>query len=117
MAETIVEQLSVALEQTKYRRDQRRAARVPMTTKGEPIIDRKPPPLADPLLQIVLLWVAAFLVGWPLIQIAGAQGMIAMFLYVFVIWSGLIVLLVAVSRSLRRSLPPAAGGEDPADPR
>lgn len=88
-----------------------------MTTKGEPIIDRKPPPLADPLLQVALLWVAAFLVGWPLIQIAGARGAIAMFLYVFVIWSGLIVLLFAISRSLRRSLPPTASGEDPEDPR
>ena len=88
-----------------------------MTTSTASTRKRKAHPLADPLLQIALVWVSAFLVGWPLIQISGARGAIAMFLYVFVIWGVLIALIFAVSRSLRRSLPPAASSEAPEDQR
>ncbi|WP_313952401.1 hypothetical protein [Accumulibacter sp.] len=88
-----------------------------MTTSTARASKRKAHPLADPLLQVALVWVSAFLVGWPLIQIAGARGVIAMFLYVFVIWGVLVGLIFAVSRSLRRSLPPAASGEEPEDER
>lgn len=76
---------------------------------------RKSQPLADPLLQIVLTWVGAFLVGWPLVQIAGARGVSVLFLYVFVIWGGLIVLLFFVSRSLRGSTPPATTDDSVTD--
>lgn len=68
----------------------------------------KLPALADPTLRLALTWACALLVGWPLLQIAGARGIGALFLYVFVIWSGLIVVLFAVARSLRRSLPSTA---------
>lgn len=86
-----------------------------MTRSPASASKRKAHPLADPLLQIALVWVSALLVGWPLIQIAGARGVIAMFLYVFVIWGVLVGLIFAVSRSLRDSMPPAASGEDPGD--
>lgn len=88
-----------------------------MTKSAATVVQPKTHPLADPLLQIALTWVAAFLVSWPLIQISGARGVIAMFLYVFVIWGVLVGLIFAVSRSLRRSLPAAASGEEPEDER
>ncbi|WP_313951052.1 hypothetical protein [Accumulibacter sp.] len=88
-----------------------------MTTSTASTRQRKAHPLADPRLQIALVWVGAFLVGWPLIQISGARGAIAMFLYVFVIWGVLVGLIFAVSRSLRRSLPPATSGDEPEDER
>lgn len=69
---------------------------------------RKPRRLTDPLFQLALAWVSAVLVGWPVIQIAGAHGMLAVFVYVLVVWSGLVVVLYAVSRGLQRSAPPKA---------
>lgn len=63
----------------------------------------KPPLLADPAIQLALTGVAGALVGWPLIQIAGERGMWALFLYIFVVWGGLVLVLLAISRGLRRS--------------
>jgi len=74
--------------------------------------NRKPPLLADPAIQLVLAWISAILLGWPLIQIVGEHGVAAMFLYVFAVWGGVIVLLFAVSRSLRRALQSATDSDD-----
>jgi hypothetical protein len=82
-----------------------------MTNKEEAATTRRVHPLTDPLLQVALTWVAAFLVGWPLIQIAGGRGTIMLFLYVFMIWGGLIVLLFVVARSLRRGSPPTSNDD------
>jgi len=82
-----------------------------LTTEQTQIITRRPRRVTDPLFQIVLAWVSAVLVGWPLIQIAGAHGMLAVFVYVFVVWSGLVVVLLAVSRSLQRSAPPKSSND------
>lgn len=76
------------------------------------VVSRKPRPLADPVLQVALTWVSAVLLGWPAIQIAGAHGTAAVFLYVFVIWSGLIAALFGVSRSLQRKWPSTHKDED-----
>lgn len=86
-----------------------------MTTEQPTTVRRKRHRLADPLLQLALAWVSAFLVGWPLIQIAGARGTVAMYLYVFATWSALIVLSHAVSRSLRRSRRADGSDDDPVD--
>lgn len=82
-----------------------------MTTEQTQIITRKPRRLTDPLFQLALAWVSAVLVGWPLIQIAGAHGTLAVFVYVFVVWSGLVVVLLAVSRNLQRSAPPKSSND------
>jgi hypothetical protein len=66
--------------------------------------NRKPSLLADPAIQLVLAGMSVILLGWPMIQIAGGRGMPAMFIYVFVVWGGLVILLFAVSRSLRGAL-------------
>lgn len=71
---------------------------------------------ADPLLRLVLAWLGAVLIGWPAIQIAGARGTVALFLYVFAIWGAIIVVLLIVSRSLRRSLPTTCDGNDRREP-
>jgi len=89
---------------------------VPRLTNMEnvetPARNQKPPLLANPAIQLVLAWISVLLLGWPLIQIVGEHGMAAMFLYVFVVWGGLIVLLFAVSRSLRRALRSAMDSDD-----
>lgn len=84
-----------------------------MTNKAETAATGKAHPLADPLLQVALTWLGAFLVGWPLIQIAGERGTIALFVYVFMIWGGLVVLLFVVSRSLRHRSPPTRSDDKP----
>ncbi|EXI77593.1 MAG: hypothetical protein AW10_03606 [Candidatus Accumulibacter appositus] len=86
-----------------------------MTKKAEAATTRTVHPLADPLLQVALTWFAAFLVGWPLIQIAGGRGTITLFLYIFMIWGGLIVLLFIVSRSLRHRSPPTSSDDQFSD--
>lgn len=65
--------------------------------------NRTTPLLADPAIQLVLAWLGLILLGWPVIQIAGGRGVLALFAYVFALWGALVIVLFAVSRSLRRS--------------
>jgi hypothetical protein len=57
--------------------------------------------LSDPVILLALMWVSVIFLGWPLIQIVGEHGMGALFVYIFAVWGGLIMLLFAISRRLR----------------
>lgn len=65
--------------------------------------------LADPMIPLALTWVSVIFLGWPLIQIVGVHGVAALFVYIFAVWSGLIILLFAISRSLRHAPEHPAG--------
>lgn len=67
--------------------------------------------LADPVMPLALAWVSAIFLGWPLIQIVGEHGTAALFIYIFAVWSGLIILLFAISRSLRHTPSENPAGE------
>lgn len=56
--------------------------------------------LSDPVILLALMWVSIIFLGWPLIQIVGAHGMGALFVYIFAVWGGLVMLLFAISRRL-----------------
>jgi hypothetical protein len=58
--------------------------------------------LCDPVILLALMWVSVIFLGWPLIQIVGKHGMVALFVYIFAVWGGLIMLLFAISRRLHR---------------
>lgn len=49
--------------------------------------------LADLPIQRMIAVVAGLLLSWPIIGIAFERGSIALLLYLFALWSGLIVLL------------------------
>ena len=75
--------------------------------------NHKPSLLADPAIQLALAGLAGALVGWPLIQIAGERGMSALFVYIFAVWGGLVLVLFAVGQSLRRSWQRAKDTDEP----
>lgn len=54
--------------------------------------------LADLPIQRMIAVVAGLLLSWPIIGIVGERGSIALFLYVFALWGGLIVLLWRIAR-------------------
>jgi len=55
------------------------------------------------------LFLFLFLLGnWPFLSIAGSNGLMSLFLFLFVVWAVFILLLFLVQRSLRRD----ASGED-----
>lgn len=62
----------------------------------------RPPPLATTPVRLFLALAAAMLFSWPVISIAGAHGVFAMFDYVFAVWALLVVLLVFVGRACAR---------------
>lgn len=67
--------------------------------------------LADPAVQLVVAMIAAALLCWPIIEIPGDRGMIPFFVYVFVVWSGLILLLWRIGCAIRHQAPAAVGEE------
>jgi hypothetical protein len=67
--------------------------------------------LADPVIPLALAWVSTIFLGWPLIQIVGEHGTAALFIYIFTVWSGLVIVLFAISRSLRHTPSKHPAGE------
>lgn len=59
--------------------------------------------LVQPAIQLVLAALGVLLVGWPILQIAGERGTAVLFVYVFGVWSALIVLLALVGRCIARA--------------
>ena len=64
------------------------------------------PRLTDPAMQRVLAGLAFLLLSWPLLQIAGDRGTLALFVYLFLVWIGLVAVLLMLARSLRRTEQP-----------
>ena len=73
-----------------------------------PMTDQKPPtsPLTQPGLQLLLAALGGMLLSWPMLHIAGKMGHWALYLYVFMVWAGLVVLLVMIGRAITRSAQP-----------
>jgi len=59
-------------------------------------------PLAELPTQILLAGLATVLLSWPIIQIAGRGGAFSWAAYVFAIWVGMILMLVAIGRAISR---------------
>lgn len=71
------------------------------------------PRTGTPAIRLLLFGLMLVLFGWPVIRIAGTQGMDAMFLYVFAVWAGVVVSLFVASRKIARSAASAANaGEE-----
>ena len=62
--------------------------------------------LTQPGLQLLLAAVGGMLLAWPVIHIAGEAGHWALYVYVFTVWAGLVLLLVWIGRAITRSTPP-----------
>lgn len=56
--------------------------------------------LGDPVIQIFAMLFFLALLSWPVLQIAGGHGVLLVFLYVFLVWTVLVGLLLAVSRTI-----------------
>jgi hypothetical protein len=59
--------------------------------------------LAQPSLHVLMAIGGGLLLGWPILHIAGERGHGALFGYVFLIWLGLVALLVLVGRAIAQS--------------
>ena len=59
--------------------------------------------LARPAIQHALASLAALMLTWPIIQIPGDHGAVHWFVFVFVVWSLLVLLLGLISRALLAS--------------
>ena len=75
--------------------------------------------LAELPMQVLLAGLSALLLFWPIIQIAGGNGVFSWAIYLLVIWLGMILVLAAIARSIALQQapptvdqpPPAAGGQ------
>lgn len=63
----------------------------------------RPPRLfADPAVLAVAILLAGLLFGWPLIQVAGERGTLALYIYIFTAWTLVVALLALIGRQLGR---------------
>lgn len=62
--------------------------------------------LTQPGLQLLLAVIGGMLLAWPVIHIVGEAGHWALYVYVFSVWVGLVVLLVWLGRAITRSAAP-----------
>lgn len=67
--------------------------------------------LSDPATQVFAFMSFFILLAWPVLQISGVRGTLAVFVHVFVIWALLIGVLMAISRAQSRSDASKAGNE------
>ena len=72
--------------------------------------------LAQPSLHVLLAIGGGLLLGWPVIHIAGERGHWAVYIYVFSVWAGLIVLLALVARTIARSARDTESADAPPAP-
>lgn len=74
--------------------------------------------LTEPLVQLALAALAGLLLAWPIIQVAGEGGASRLFVYVFGVWAGLVVLLWRIGHAIAEYHPAApdarAGNQDAA---
>jgi hypothetical protein len=59
--------------------------------------------LSDSATQIFAVMLFFVLLGWPVLQISGTRGTLAVFIHVFTTWAMVIGLLVAISQAVSRS--------------
>ena len=59
--------------------------------------------LSDPVVPFLVLTGFLALLGWPLLQIAGAHGQIDIFFYLFAVWVVMIGVLLAISHATPES--------------
>lgn len=64
--------------------------------------------LRQPEFHLFVLCLLFMLINWPFLAISAKSGLMSIFMYLFVIWSILILLLFLIQRSLRGN----ASGED-----
>lgn len=62
-------------------------------------------PVQSPIL-LALELLAALLLVWPIVQIAGDRGTLSFFAYIFVVWTGLVLLLGRIGMAISRSTSP-----------
>jgi hypothetical protein len=70
--------------------------------------------LAQSPVLLALGLLATLLLAWPIVRIAGDHGTLSFFVYLFVVWAGLVLLLARIGAAISRSadLSKQVGGDE-----
>lgn len=66
----------------------------------------------QPSLHVLMAVASGLLVGWPIIEITGARGHWAVYLYVFAVWLLMLLILALIGHAIVRAERTSAAASD-----